>query len=248
MRRLGIVVLAWGVCLASTGSVAAWSPATRVRIADEAVRFMPPSLRLALERQRDEVLRGMLDPMTDEDGPAHRPAAEGGSLETRIAAAAEAVVAAASRPRSFRAVARALGALAHAVSDAGFPPGAGGGDGARRYAHFAAFCESRAPRFPLVFYGHDAALPASGDFAAFAAAVLDEARAADAELARAYSAAGDPPSAAAFDDRSVPFAVGSLAYSKTITHVVRAWLTVWGRAGGDLARTPYLDSAATYRR
>ena len=29
-----------------------------------------------------------------------------------------------------------------------------GADGAPRYGHFAAFCETRRPRFPLVFYGH----------------------------------------------------------------------------------------------
>ena len=61
----------------------------------------------------------------------------------------------------------------------------------------------------------------------------------DRELARAYAAAGDPPAAAAFDDRSIPFAVGSLSYSRAVNDIVRAWLTAWRMAGGDTGRTPY---------
>jgi hypothetical protein len=51
----------------------AWSPETRVAIADDAVRLMPESLRLALERQREALLRGVLEPMAGEDGLDHRP-------------------------------------------------------------------------------------------------------------------------------------------------------------------------------
>ena len=232
----------------SFGTAGAWTPATRTRIADEAIRFMPPSLRLALERYRDDVRRGMLEPLTGEDERGHRPSWDDGTLDTEIAARMDAVVRAAGKPKSFREVARAFGALAHFVSDAGFPPGAAGRPGAVRYAHFGAFCESRTPKFPLVFYGHDDPSLEADDARGFALSILEESRAADGELARAYSAAGTPPNPAAFDDRSVPFAVGSLSYSKTISYVVRAWLAAWGRAQGDLARTPYLKTAETYHR
>ena len=52
---------------------AAWEPDTRVRMVDEAVRLMPESLRLALTAHRRDLLIGMLEPMTTEDGPEHRP-------------------------------------------------------------------------------------------------------------------------------------------------------------------------------
>ena len=64
-------------------------------------------------------------------------------------------------------------------------------------------------------------------------------RADDADLARAYAAAGDPPAESAFDERSVPFAIGSLAYSRSVTDIVRVWLTAWAEAHGDLGYTPY---------
>lgn len=226
----------------SIGPVAAWAPGTRIRMVEDAVRLMPASLRIAFERQRETLLRGALAPMTDEDGPAHRPPWAGGSLDLTLAHEAEALEQALARPDSFAALARRFGLLAHYVADAGFPPTAGGDGDAARYAHFAGFCDSRRERFPIVFYGHDDPALGRGDWRAFALRVLGDGRRDDAELARAYAAAGDLPDPAAFDDRSVPFAVGSLAYSRTITDIVRAWLSAWERAGGDLGRTPYLES------
>lgn len=214
---------------------------------DEAVRLMPPSLRLALEHHREDLLRGLLEPMTAEDAPAHRPPANGGALDAEIAARIRALEAAVSKGTSFREIARAFGALAHFVSDATFPPAAGR-EGSARYADFGKFCESRMTRFPLVFYGHEDDALRSGEDGAFARRLIARAREEDVHLAAAYALAGTPPDPAAFDDRSVPFAVGSLNYSTSVTEIVRAWLTGWVRAGGDLRGTPYLESANVYRR
>lgn len=247
VRILAVLAAGWILC-AGAEPARAWTPATRIRIVDEAIRFMPPSLRLALERYREDVRRGMLEPLKTEDAAPHLPPSQKGSIDTEIPARMDAVVAAAGKPRAFRELAKSLGALAHFVSDAGFPPGAGGVEGADRYADFGKFCESRLPRFRLVFGGHDDPFLGADDARGFARAILDEAIASDAELERAYTAAGPKPDSSAFDDRSVPFAVGALSYSKTVTYVVRAWLSAWGRAQGDLARTPYLKSIETYRR
>lgn len=218
---------------------AAWAPETRVRMTDEAVRFMPASLRLALEGQREPLLRGMLGPQIHENEPAHVPSWSGGSLERQIESEARALIDLLATPAPFSEIAERFGSLAHYVMDAGFPPGVGGADGAGRYVHFAAFCERRRQKFPLVFYGHDDPDLERGAFRDFGEAVARRALAEDGELARAYAAAGDPPRAEAFDDRSIPFAVGSLCYSRSVNDVVRVWLAVWARAGGDMGRTPY---------
>jgi hypothetical protein len=222
---------------------AAWAPETRVRMVDEAVRLMPAGLRLALEHHREAILRGLLTPMTHEDGPEHLPPWGQGSLDVAIESAAQSLTAVLSQPAPFDAIAEEFGRLAHYVADAAFPPGVSRSDGARRYAHFAEFCESRRGRFPFVFDRHDDPAVSQRAYRRFALELMEAASGDDRELARAYAAAGEPPDPAAFDDRSVPFAVGSLAYSRSITRIVRVWLGVWGQAGGDVARTPYRDPA-----
>lgn len=238
--------LCFALALALAGGAsptAAWQPETRVRVADEAIRLMPESLKLALQSHRAPLLRGLLAPLTGEDGGEHRPpwaAGTPGTLDQRVELEVAELMRALDRSAPFSEVAARFGAVAHYVMDAGFPPAMSGADGDRRHAHFSRFCESRRERFPLVFYGHDSTELEAGDVRGYAVAVMQRARAEDLMLARAYAAAGEPPNPAAFDDRSVPFAVGSLSYSRSFTDVVRVWLAAWQRAGGDMGRTPYL--------
>jgi hypothetical protein len=234
------VLIAIAIALAfSLLPAAGWAPETRVSMIDEAVRLMPASLRAALEHHREEVLRGMLAPMVREDDPEHRPPWDQGTLDAAVDREARGLLETLGRQSPFGEIARRFGSVAHYVSDAGFPPTASKVDGAVRYAHFARFCEERRERFPVVFYGHHDEDLASGDWAGFALQVMNRAGLGDVELARAYAAAGNPPDPAAFDDRSVPFAVGSLSYSRSITDIVRIWLGVWEQAEGDMGRIPY---------
>jgi hypothetical protein len=238
MRSPAPFVLALLV-VASTAPAFAWTAATRVVMIDDAVKLMPPSLRKVLEKRRNDLRRGMLEPMTQEDALAHRPPWEDGALDASVDAAARDLVSGATTRVSFHDVARRFGVLAHFVADAGFPPAAAGAAGATRYAHFAALCETRRPRFPLVFYGHGNDALAKDDFKAFTRSILERARSEDANLARAYAEAPSWTDAAAFDDRSVPFAIASLSYSRTVTDIVQAWLAAWRDCHGDLGGTPY---------
>jgi hypothetical protein len=242
-RRRGTALALLLLCAAPAW---AWQPETRIRMVDEAVRLMPASLRTVLESHREPLLRGLLEPQMNEGRPEHRPTSIGGTLEAEIESRAQALVDAVQRPDRFREIAGHFGALAHFVTDAGFPP-AVTADGASRYGHFAEFCESRRERFPVVFYGHDEPNLARNDYRAFAAAVMQQARREDADLQRAYRAAGSPPDPSHFGDRSVPFAVGSLSYSRAITNITRAWLSAWEQAYGDTGRTPYRKPAKADR-
>jgi hypothetical protein len=244
VKRLCVLA---ALLLGTGGPVLAWAPAARVRMIDEATRLMPASLRLALTHHREALLRGALEPMVDEDGPAHRPSAAEGTLEAEVAARHAAVVRALAEGRSFEEIVHALGELAHFLADAEFPPNAMAGADAR-YAFLSEFVESRRDRFPLVFGGHDDPHLERRDVHAFVRREMEAARRLDGELAGALAAAGPGARPASFDDRSVPFAVGSLSWSRTVTAVVRAWLDAWRRGGGDLARTPYLPTDERRRR
>jgi hypothetical protein len=139
---------------------------------------------------------------------------------------------------TFSKIAAQFGRLAHYVLDCGFPPGVSP-DGDSRYHHFGNFCESRRERFPLVFYGHDNDKLAAGDYRGYALEVIERSVQNDRQLAEVYARDAEHPHGSNFDDRSVPFAVGSIAYSRSINDVVRVWLAVWEQAGGDVGRTPY---------
>lgn len=215
-----------------------WSPETRIAMADETLRLMPPGLREALSNERRAFLRGLLSPMA-RDGADRRPPWSGGHLERALAESASGLSGALARPTPFPELARRFGEVAHFVFETGFPPGMTRTDGASRYAHFAKFCESRRFKFPLVFYGHADPTLLRDDYRAFALASMARAGEDDRELSRTYAAAGDPPRASAFDDRSVPFAVASLAYSRTINDLARLWLHLWSAAGGDMEHTPF---------
>jgi hypothetical protein len=209
---------------------------------DDAIKMMPPSLRKVLEKRRNDVLRGMLEPLTQEDTPPHRPPWDGGTLEGSVDGAAKDLVSGVTTLVSFHDVSRRFGVLAHFVADAGFPPGAAGAAGASRYTHFANLCETRRPKFPFVFYGHANDALAKGNFKVFTLSILKRARDEDVNLAGAYALASSLNDSAAFDDRSVPFAIASLSYSHTVTDIVQAWLQAWRECHGDLAGTPYQGS------
>jgi len=239
MRAHFRLVVACFLFCAAAAPASAWTAATRVVMIDDAIKLMPTTLREVLERRRNDVRRGMLEPMTLEDAPSHRPPWDSGTLPSSVDAAARDLVSGAETRVSFHDVARRFGVLAHFVADAGFPPAAAGASGASRYAHFASLCQTRRERFPLVFYGHDNDALAKNDFKAFTTGVLDRARAEDANLARAYAEAPSWNDPAAFDDRSVPFAIASLSYSRSVTDIVQAWLAAWRLCHGDLGGTPY---------
>jgi hypothetical protein len=221
----------------------AWAPETRVQMTDAAMQILPESLRLALERHRDSVLRGALTPLTSEDDADHAPPWRGGTLDARFGREVDALLSMLERPTRFDSIAEQFGVVAHFATDAGFPPGMSDGDGDSRYRHFAAFCESRREKFPLVFYGHDDPDLARDDYASWIRNTMHRAMLEDRTLSAAYAAAGDPPRSSAFDDRSVPFAVASLSYSRGVTDIVRVWLSIWAQAGGDTGRTPYRKRA-----
>ena len=238
MRAPGSVFVALSL-IASASTASAWTPSTRIVMVDDAIKLMPPSLRKVLEKRRNDLLRGMLEPLTQEDTLAHRPPWENGTIEASVETAARDLVSGVTTQVSFHDVARRFGVLAHFVADAGFPPGAAGATGAPHYAHFASLCEARRPKFPFVFYGHDNASLARNDFKSFTLTILERARAEDGTLSGAYARAGNVGNVAAFDDRSVPFALASLSYSHSVTDIVQAWIAAWRECGGDLFGLPY---------
>jgi hypothetical protein len=238
--HLRTIVLALLVFLGGVTPATSWTAETRIKIVDDAVKLMPRSLRTLLGTHRKALLRGTLAAMATEGGPDHAP----GVLPARVREHSDRLVQAVDSLQPFDSIAARFGELAHIVADAGFPPLATGEDGAGHYTHFAGFVEQRLELFPLVFYGHGDFRDEPLDRAGYIRQVVARSAENDVKIARIYAKAGNPPAAAFFDDRSIPFAVGSLSYSRTVNDIVIVWLDAWNRAHGDLGRTPYLKLPA----
>jgi len=108
MRAPGTVLAAL-VSLGFVTNAGAWTAATRVVMVDDAIKLMPPSLRTVLEHRRNDVRRGMLEPMTQEDAAGHRPPWDGGTLPASVDGAARDLVSGSETRVSFHDVARRFG-------------------------------------------------------------------------------------------------------------------------------------------
>jgi hypothetical protein len=232
----------------------AWTPAMEERIAAEATRLMPPSLRSILELHVQEVRSGLRNAASDEGSPVHsmnESRAKGGGTAARAEALVSGIVAMIDGHRPFAQVARQMGELAHVICDLENPLHTSDQDPLE--SHYALdyeqYVESNLDRYPLVFYGWgsealDAAGSSSGrgDVGLFAEETAARARRYYAAIRRAYAPDNPEPPARRFDVRSLPFGIGSLSYSRSVTDTARLWRHIWHRAHGDMSGTPYLAS------
>ncbi|HKY33135.1 MAG TPA: hypothetical protein VJV23_11410 [Candidatus Polarisedimenticolia bacterium] len=228
---------------------AAWTPAMDERVAREALRLMPASLRGLLETHMAELVAGARE--AAEEQPPGRHEMEAGQppphAGARVQELADAAVAAVNSHKPFSELARLFGGIAHFTGDLNNPLLVCGDDPAEgRYAaRYAEYVESNLPKYPLVFYGWDdealdALPPSAGAVLAFAERSAERARGYYRHVQAAYDPGNPHPPQRRFDERSLPFGIGSLSYSRSVTDTARVWLHVWKRAHGDLRGTPYL--------
>jgi hypothetical protein len=220
------------------------------RVTRESVRLMPPSLRSILETHAEALRAGALEAAAEEPASVHSldSGQKGPSAATRLEELVPGAVKAIDDHRPFAEVARLLGRIAHFAGDLNNPLQVASDD--PREAHYASqytlYVELNLPKYPLVFYGWsdeslDPAGPARQAVRAFSEAAARRARGDYAPIRSAYDPANPAPKERRFDERSLPFGVGSLAWSRTVTDTARLWRHVWRLAHGDMAGTPYLD-------
>lgn len=230
------VLLGAAVVLAARGELLAFSSDGRSKITEDALRLAPPALGRQLARHRPSLLRGARTAPT---------AGSVGDAGERIAKDVDRIVGMIDTHKPFRRISEALGRLAGVVAALNNPLwGESVAERSRDAATFSGFFADRMDRFPLVFVGYDGFPLDQRDISGFPAAIRARYEGDRETLHRAYHPPdGRPVVPADFDDRSVPFAIASLAYSRAVNDVAHVWIHVWRRANGDLAGTPYLTAA-----
>ena len=228
------VLLGAALVSAAIGECTALEAGARARIATDAIRLAPPVLARQLRRNRSHLIEGAeREPQPSSPEEAAR----------RLVADANEAVDQINSHKPFRRIIETLGRIAGTIATLNDPLWGGAGASERADAgSFAIFFSDRMDRFPLVFDGWGPPLESGNDIADFATAIPDRYRNDRARLRNAYHPPGggriQPED---FDDRSVPFAIASLAYSHAVTDAAQVWIHVWRRANGDLAGTPHLD-------
>jgi hypothetical protein len=240
------------VPLVSPRPAVAWTGPIRDRAALEASRMMPASLRLLLERHRDDLLAGVRQPSDHERSPMHTLLEDQAapSAASALRDATMGAIGLLDQQAPFSEVVRQLGVVAHAVGDLNDPAQVSDADPreASWRSDYAAYVESNLGTYPLVFHGwespplDDASRPVEQRLLDFGAATAGRARRYYRHVSAAYDPANKNPLAVRFDIRSLPYGIGSLSWSNIVTDTARVWLFVWKQAHGDLHGTPWLKS------
>lgn len=226
----------------------AWTAPTEELVAREALRLMPASLRAVILPHLDEMEAGLRDAAASPGQAGHEqvPGQKEDGAASRVADLVRKIPAMVDDHQPFAKVAYEMGSLAHYVCDLNNPLNVtSDGDRKARIADdYAAYVESNLDRFKLVFYGWDDPDLARGDVAAAARLIAARARRYYPHISKAYAADNPAPLAQRFDVRSLPFGIGSLSYSRSVSDTARFWLHIWKQAHGDLTGTPYLARTA----
>jgi hypothetical protein len=235
LPSLCALVVVVSVGLGAASPAAAWRPETQQAIALEAARLAPPDLARQIERRQRTFLSGVKEPLTDSAALLHLKNADGsGQLDATIAAEIAAAVSAIERLQPFDEVVRRLGRVSHFVADANLPLNAANTDREekRYFRDYLDYVESARPRFAVVFYGVGDEWKSARDIDSWTRRTLARGRKLYPSIGDEYRRIGMGAGAAAFDDRSTAFGVGSLSYSHAISDVVRAFRYIWLEAGG----------------
>ena len=230
-----------------THDATAWTGLMESRVAHEATRLMPLSLRGILETHADDLNAGLREAAADEGSAWHRQDSgqKAPCAAARVEELASEIVSMIDAHRPFADVARRMGSLAHFIGDLDNPLRASSDDPreSRYDQDYAEYVASNLERFPLVFYGwKEGSLdaPGPGGPRRFAEQIAVRSRRYYRHIGRAYAPDNPEPLARRFDVRSLPFGIGSLSYSHAVTDTARIWLHLWRRAHGDIHGTPYL--------
>jgi hypothetical protein len=229
---VGVLVL-----LGASSEARAWSDATRLRMVRDALKITPPALDAVLDHYRRELESGMLAPSKHEEEEVHYQNAEGGGLAAAAAAQkSREALALLSEKGRLKRFAFEMGTLAHLVSDVSFPLNTSDADPREPLYReaYRAYLESVLGKIPFVLDATPSPALDRGDCEAYLRESARRAGRGYAAIGPAFKDDGTPRSPDALDERSIPFGIGSLAYSQAVNDIARLWAAVWQKSGGDM--------------
>lgn len=238
-RRICLVLAALTAAAAAAAPPAgAWTGATRSRMIRDALKVTPPALNAILGHYREELDRGMEIPSSHETEEVHYQLADGsaGLAAAAVAQKKEEAQALLAGKHGLKKFAFEMGTLAHLTADVSFPLNASDADPREPLYReaYRAYIERALDRIPFVL---DPDAATGVDDMSVEARMMESARRTARnydQIGAAFKDDGTPRTPQSLDERSVPFAVASLAYSQAVNDIVRVWCRLWRASGGDM--------------
>jgi hypothetical protein len=227
-----------------SASVCGWPDKVQKRALEQATRLMPDSLRRILGRYERVLAAGARDARRASRDEARRhvqgPSQDSGAAD-RLAVSMARVTALMDAHASMRDVVREMGVASHLVADLSNPfrTAPRDTDAAAYEIRFETYVQENLPRLRIVFEGYGDPFLEAGDNVGFARQLAGRSRSYLDDVVGSFRLFDETGDSAHVDERSVPFGVASLSFSRTVTDTARVWLQSWRQAHGDLTGLPY---------
>jgi hypothetical protein len=238
-RPLATLLLALLLCPAE--AAVAWTPSTRKKMAEDAARLVPPSLQRLLKRYRRDLGRGLaVRGAESKVGHFEHPGGEGALIES-AAEAMHAALAALQGGEPLRDVVARLGHVAHLVGDLDDPlvTSQSHPQEARFAPEYTRYVESILPKVRLTLERRQPRGIDAYSLKSWAEEAVTWSRQFYDPIGRSFWVDGTLVRAETFDERSIPFGIGSLTYARAVNDIAVAWITLWREGGGDASGALY---------
>jgi len=219
-----------------------WPRPVQRRVLEQATRLMPPSLAHILRRHERALRQGAEAERRRQPALLHAQGLEpGDGAAERLAASLARITALFDAHAPLNRIAWEMGAASHLVTDLSNPfrTAPRDDDAALFEDRFLDYLASHLPHLRVVFTTYHDPLLEGGQVTEYGRQLAARSRSYLDDVVgafRRFDASGDP---AYLDERSVPFGVASLAYSRSAMDTARVWLQAWRQAHGDLTDLPF---------
>jgi hypothetical protein len=238
-RPLAALLLTLLLCPAE--SALAWTPSARKKMAEDAAKLVPPSLQRLLKRYRRDLGRGMaVRGPESKVGHFEHPGGEGGLVDS-AAEEMRAALAALQGGEPLRDVAARFGRVAHLVADLDDPlvTSQSHPQETQFAPEYARYVESILPKVRLTLERRPPRGIDAGSLRTWAGEAVTWSRQFYEPIGRSFWVEGALVRAEKFDERSIPFGIGSLTYARAVNDIALAWMTLWREGGGDASGALY---------
>jgi hypothetical protein len=204
--------------------------------------MMPASLRRMLRRHERALRQGADAERRKRPDALHVEAISGGDGPAeRLAASVSRITALLDHQAPLHRVAWEMGAAAHLVADLSNPFRTAPRDkGIVPFeGPFLAYMQEQLPNLRIVFTSYGDPLLDAHRVTDFGRQLATSSRSYLDDLVGGFRRFDETGDAAYLDQRSVPFGITSLSYSRSVTDTARVWLYAWQQAHGDLSGLPY---------